>query len=344
MKKSLPAYNPKTMVNNSPHVVILGAGASRSACLNGDKNNYKVPLMNELTDILDLRELLKPLKLESDINDFEEMYNELASRKLDDKILSEVERRTYQYFNNLSLPDTPTIYDYLVLSLRNKDLIATFNWDPFLFQAYRRNLIYDYMPNIVFLHGNVKIGICYEHRSKGFLDQKCRKCNDPFTPTKLLYPVKEKNYNDNPFIKQEWAVLQTYLERAYQVTIFGYGAPQTDIEAKNLMLDVWQKNTMRELANICIVDIKDREVLENLWHPFIDDLHSSIINSIFDSSLFYHPRRTCDALAMATLQLKPWYDNKLPEFESIEQLQRWVMPLIEEEKINKFSGNPCPKL
>jgi len=341
MKKTIPDFDPKTMVNNSPHVVILGAGASRAACPNGDKNNKIVPLMNELTDILDLKEIINSLKLESELYDFESIYNEIAINKIDDKILNEIESRTYRYFNNLSLPNKPTIYDYLILSLRDKDVIATFNWDPFLFQAYRRNLIIGHMPEILFLHGNVKVGICYEHRNKGFTDQACNECNKPFAPTKLLYPVKEKNYNQDPFIKQEWAILQTYLEHAYHVTIFGYGAPETDIEAKELMLNVWQKNTTRDLANFGIIDIKNQEELEKLWHPFINDLHYGIINSFHDSTLFYHPRRTCDSLAMANLQQAPWHTNKYPEFESIEQLQNWITPLIEEEKENKFSGNPC---
>jgi hypothetical protein len=32
----------------------------------------------------------------------------------------------------LELPDHPTVYDHLLLSLRKKDAIFTFNWDPFL--------------------------------------------------------------------------------------------------------------------------------------------------------------------------------------------------------------------
>jgi hypothetical protein len=39
----------------------------------------------------------------------------------------------------LKLPEEATIYDYLVLSLRSPDIIATFNWDPFLYQAFERN-------------------------------------------------------------------------------------------------------------------------------------------------------------------------------------------------------------
>lgn len=37
------------------------------------------------------------------------------------------------------LPESKlTIYDYLIVSLTNRDCIATFNWDPLLMQAYHR--------------------------------------------------------------------------------------------------------------------------------------------------------------------------------------------------------------
>jgi hypothetical protein len=199
------------------------------------------------------------------------------------------------------------------------------------------------MPNILFLHGNVKVGVCNKHKSKGFVDQLCKNCGTTYSPTKLLYPVKHKNYNLDPFIAQEWEILQKYLKIAYEVTIFGYGSPQTDIEAKNLMLEVWKNNPTRELANISIIDIKTRESIEELWHPYIDNLHNNIFNNIFDSHLFHFPRRSCDALAMATLELDPWHENKYPNFTSLEQLKRWILPLIEEEKHDKFSGNPLER-
>ncbi|MFW6223076.1 MAG: hypothetical protein ACOC3T_05645 [Bacteroidota bacterium] len=40
------------MVNNRPHVVILGAGASAAAFPQGDANGKKLPVMNDLADIV----------------------------------------------------------------------------------------------------------------------------------------------------------------------------------------------------------------------------------------------------------------------------------------------------
>ncbi|MHA1748548.1 MAG: hypothetical protein ACTSXN_02865 [Promethearchaeota archaeon] len=45
------------------------------------------------------------------------------------------------------MTESPTIYDYLILSLRKKDVIATFNWDPLLVQAAWKNRNFD-LPNI----------------------------------------------------------------------------------------------------------------------------------------------------------------------------------------------------
>lgn len=45
----------------SPHVVVLGSGASRAAFLNGDAEGRKVPLMNELIDCLELGSIFNKL-------------------------------------------------------------------------------------------------------------------------------------------------------------------------------------------------------------------------------------------------------------------------------------------
>lgn len=41
-----------------PHVVLLGAGASRAAFPNGDRSGKSIPLMNDLVDVLGLRTLV----------------------------------------------------------------------------------------------------------------------------------------------------------------------------------------------------------------------------------------------------------------------------------------------
>src|SRR5579883_568133 len=57
--------------------------------------------------------------------------------------------------------------------------------------------------------------------------------------------------------------------------------------------------------------------------------------------LFRHPRRSCEALAMATLQNDPWTDNPFPKFKSLPQLHAWIAPLVAEENRGNFSGRQC---
>ena len=70
---------------------------------------------------------------------FEDVYASLATDPNQSSLLEELDSAVYEYFDTLSLPTEATLYDALILSLRGKDVIATFNWDPFLILALRRN-------------------------------------------------------------------------------------------------------------------------------------------------------------------------------------------------------------
>lgn len=47
-----------------PHVVILGAGASRAVCPNGDSRGNRLPLMSDFSEIVGLEALLSEWGLE----------------------------------------------------------------------------------------------------------------------------------------------------------------------------------------------------------------------------------------------------------------------------------------
>lgn len=259
-------------------------------------------------------------------------------------LVFEIENEVESYFSGMDLPEEATLYDYLVLSLRNKDIIATFNWDPFLAKAFQRNqnvVGYENMPTITFLHGNVEIGVCYLCESKGWRNNACDHCGRQFEPSKLLYPVSEKNYSSDKFIGSEWSNLQSLLQQAYCLTVFGYSAPVTDVEARELLLEVWTENPKRELAHMDFIDKKPRKEITENWKDFLVKEDCVVRESFFDTYLAMHPRRSCDAFAMATLQQRPWEDNQLPKDLSLEELQDWVMPLVTEEQHSYLSGEPC---
>jgi hypothetical protein len=300
--------------------------------------------MCDLIDRLDLATLLKRAGIEANNSDFEALYDSLASSGQHPDIVSALEDRVRQYFSRLALPEEATLYDCLVLSLREKDLIASFNWDPFLALAWQRNSTVVKLPRIVFLHGNVEVAACTTHRVKNFRGNDCSKCRTPLSPTRLLFPVKHKDYNRDPFIASEWHELRTHLKHAYFLTIFGYAAPDTDVEAKDLLLGVWKENPTFELAEVDIIDIKAKRELESTWKQFFCRQHYYISRSVRASYLFTHPRRSCEAFAMATLQNAPWRDNPVPKIRNLRRLQEWARLLWIEETTGRLSGKTCEEL
>jgi hypothetical protein len=208
-------------------------------------------------------------------------------------------QKVFDYFSALRLPDTPTIYDYLLLALRPKDLIATFNWDPFLFQAFLRNRRFtDALPRLSFLHGNVTVGYSAKDQRAGPVGMRSRATGDEFVQTPLLYPVTHKDYNQSEFITHEWERLKVWLEGAKRFTIFGYGAPVTDVEVVDLMSSAWGNPGERNMEQIEIIDIQPKETLADRWGRFIHTHHYECFNNYFQSSLASFPRRTGSVLCI----------------------------------------------
>lgn len=319
----------------SPHIVILGAGASKAASIRGDTKGKPIPVMNEIIDAIGLKPLLKEAGVSADTGDFEALYSGLASSEEYKPLLEEIQSRVRAYFSELQLADSPSIYDYLLLCLRKKDVIATFNWDPLLDQAYQRNLDMEELPTTLHLHGGVLVGVCLEHRFEAFIWQRCRVCGKPLIPSKLLFPVKEKKYTDDPFIAAQWEQLQDFISRGYRITIFGYSAPVTDAEARKLMLTVWTGDPVKYFSQIEVIDVKNDVELKQTWADYIERDNYTFINgdlNVFDSSIFRYPRRSCDSFAGATLRQRPWKENRIPEFKTPRELREWIKPLVEEER------------
>lgn len=326
---TLPRFDKN--VANCPHIVFLGAGASVAACPQGDKNGRKLPVMDNLIEVLGLQDILEKVDIPCRSRNFEELYDDLVSDKKYHSIAKNVEERVYHYFSRIKIPDEPTVYDYLILSLRKKDLIASFNWDPLLLQAYRRNIQIRRLPQLVFLHGNVGQGVCYEDKRIGYINTLCEKCMKPLRPVRLLYPIRHKDYSSGLLIKDQWNRLRNHLRIGYWFTILGYSAPLSDVDAKEFMLEVWKLNSTRELAQIEIIDIKSGQELKKSWDEFIVRQHYGICRDFFGSYLCEHPRRSCEALAAATLMFNPWKENKFRKARKLSQLHNWIQPLLEEE-------------
>ena len=293
-----------------------------------------LPLTNNLIKIVGLQDILDPIDLSFKDRNFEEVYDILYQKQEYADIRQEIEQRVYSYFTNFSIPKGPTIYDYLLLSLRDKDLIATFNWDPLLVQAYRRNVNID-LPHLVFLHGNVTVGYCKDDRFKGNIFSFCPHCSKKLAPTPLLYPITEKNYAEDDFISAEWKTLQNYLENAFMITIFGYSSPSSDYEAKKMLEKAWGDPKDRKMEEIEIIDIKTEEELRNLWKDFIFSHHWKPHLNFLESWIARHPRRTYEAYFSQEFEAKFIPDNPVPKFNDLDILRNWFADLIQVELTHK---------
>jgi hypothetical protein len=325
----------KTVYGGYSHVVILGAGASIAATRhNPERSGKKLPSMDDFIEVVGLKDVLG-----SATGNFEAIYSHLYDEDPESAKVKEVESRVWDYFADLRLPVTPTIYDYLILSLRSKDLIATFNWDPFLFQAYSRVVTIirklgianalERTPFISYLHGSVAVGYSEAEKRGGPV-------GDRFPATPLLYPVTHKVYNQHPAIIEAWDKLRCWLEDAKRVTIFGYGAPVTDVEAVDLMSLAWGAASGRNMEQFEILDIQPREVLRERWSRFIHTHHYQCADNYFKSTLATFPRRTGERFMHQFMPSTPGEafqePNPIPPtFSSVEALVRWHFPLFEAE-------------
>jgi len=324
-------------MKNRPHVVILGAGASVAAIPNGDANGKKISVMNDFFQKTNTEYLLDGIALKTKSRNLEDIYSEIYERpELKDTCLK-LEKAIYDYFSDLQIPEEPTIYDFLILSLRKKDIIATFNWDPLLLQAYQRvSRITNDLPDLSFLHGNVLVGICEEHKMGGYIYNRCSYCGKPLKPIKLLYPIKKKNYNSDLYLRDSWNVLKQYLKYAYVITLFGYGAPPSDVEAISMLKEAWGDTEKRNLEQTEIIDIKSEDELAETWKPFIYSHHYEIHNSFFDSALASFPRRTCECLFDNLMNCK-FLDgeNGFKSGMNWNDIKVFLRPILEDEYNNR---------
>jgi hypothetical protein len=316
-----------------PHVVLLGAGASRAAFPNGEASGKTLPLMADFGDIVPIAEILQRVGINYAGRNFEELYTELCTTAEFASVRVELEQLIFDYFVSLRLPPEPTLYDHLILSLRKKDVIATFNWDPFLIQAIRRNpLVQGQIPSILFLHGNVAAGHCQRDNVHGVRGARCSRCGSPFEDSKLLFPVASKTYDQDPAIADAWRMTKAALKAAFMVTIFGYSAPQSDVSAVQLLLDAWGGSQARPMEQFEIIDVRTEDDLVAAWKRFIHTHHYEVHSTAYDSWLFKHPRRTGEAYINQYLNALFIDDNPIPRGVSFAGLTDWFTPLVNRER------------
>lgn len=326
------AYEIDDVQQLRPHLVILGAGASRAAFPNGEVQGYRLPLMADFTDIVPVAPILEKGRIRWHGRNFEEVYSSFYGTSKQDALRAELEETILNYFSQLRLPDTPTLYDLIVLSLRKKDVIATFNWDPFLIQALQRNgRVTKSLPTPLFLHGNVAHGYCEKDRFQGVAGQMCPRCKEPFQTDRLLFPVTQKDYSSDAAIAKAWEVAREALKMALLVTVFGYSAPASDKDAISIMSEAWGSPDKRQFEQFEIIDIRPPEEVRSSWERFIFSGHYRVSASLFESFLAIHPRRSSEAFISQYIHANFLEGNRIVEAQTMEELHRWFQPLFEAE-------------
>jgi hypothetical protein len=314
------------------HVILLGAGASRAAFPDGDGTGRRLPLMDDFVDVLGLRSAVEALPADLvQYRNFEALYSGLLSRHGCAEAVAELEKRVGEYFEAMALPQRVTMYDQLLLSLRPSDAVFTFNWDPFLFDAYRRNHQALALPEIFFLHGNVRIGACPNDETWGERGLRCPTCNTAFTPVPLLYPVENKDYSSSPYIRGAWHAARTLFKNAFTLTIFGYGAPESDAAAVDLLHAAWLSRSDREFEHIEIIDTAPTSLLRSRWGKFTPAHHYRSISTFEESRIANWPRRTCESLYHPMTRGIPCEQFPLPATSDLKSLQEFAARLARPE-------------
>lgn len=320
-----------------PHVLLLGAGASKAALPHGDKNGKPVPILRDVAKDLQLyREFPQDL-VELSQTDFEAAYSRLFSRGKSQE-LEGISQKIADYFSGLELAEEVNLYDVINLSLREKDIIATFNWDPFILDSQIRlaKLGVTKLPKPYFLHGNVAVGFCAKDKVSGLAGNRCSRCRNVFEASALLYPVENKSYQDGSFIQSQWAAVSYFLSSCFMLTIFGYSAPKTDVEAVALLKEGWGDVNDRNMEQTEIINRPgaNHDALRETWDKFIHTHHYEIHESFYDSFIANHPRRTGEAYKNQYLDARFISDNPIPrDITKLEQLVAWFRPLLDVEQV-----------
>lgn len=332
--------NYRKYILSRPHLVILGAGATVAAIPNGDKHGMICSVMNGFIDNLGLRDILKTVDIETTSENLEDIYSELSGRPDCIEVCKTLEDCIVNKFSELTIPDEPTIYDYLLLSLRSKDYIFSFNWDDLIIQAYQRaSKITRDLPQLVFLHGNINVGRCPKCGTiESLINKECRFCGTNLTRPKILFPVKQKDYGSDEYIKNGWNGFLDLLSKATVLTIFGYSAPKSDVYAIKAMERAFS-STFRRLDQIEVIDIKGEDELYDTWREFIRPTndHFKVCKDIFESILAEFPRRTIEGYYKRNFS--NWWGSSnisLKNSMSFDDLATLLLPLILDERKQKF--------
>lgn len=125
--------------------------------------------------------------------------------------------------------------------------------------------------------------------------------------------------------------MQEVLKVAPMVTIFGYGAPASDVEAIQIMKEGWGDSQDRKMEQIEIINTLSDEELYRTWSPFIHNSHYQHTKEFFGSWIIKHPRRSIEAYFEQHWQARFTQTNEPPRNVSLIKLREWFGRIAEKE-------------
>jgi hypothetical protein len=121
------------------------------------------------------------------------------------------------------------------------------------------------------------------------------------------------------------------MAEAFTLTIFGYSAPSSDVDAIDIMKNAWHRRERRLIEHVEIIDLKAQDVLYETWQPFISYHHYICRSSFYQSWIASYPRRSGEALFAPTVEGRPAVQFPIPRNLEFAELYKWLDSLTKHE-------------
>ena len=135
-------------------------------------------------------------------------------------------------------------------------------------------------------------------------------------------------------IRAQWDALAILLNGAFLLTIFGYGAPDTDVDAMRLMGKGWGSPDARAMEEIEIIDRPgcDEDEMKHRWRGLIHSHHYQVHDNFFDSMVAHNPRRSVETQTKRFYGRREYESNRAPVARTLEELRSWYSVLVDGER------------
>ena len=122
-----------------------------------------------------------------------------------------------------------------------------------------------------------------------------------------------------------------YLSRAAGITVYGYGVPDTDREAYDLIKEAYSESNIKDIAPFTIINLlSEKQNQMDKWKELLDDKMVDFAEKFEDTILWSNPRVSLEHLFDAILQQHPRTQEKSYKmFNTLTELQQFILTIDE---------------